>query len=130
MKNLINHYNTNLFEPLAKRLPIIFGKIPRKTWREQLKVIDEIICALFDQRILPFTLSDQELRLMRQFLRDDFYQRKFGSRDAALLGSSELRKYIAKKLSNRGNGISEKRMIILSAHDTTITMLLTAMYLE
>jgi len=32
---------------------------------------------------------------MKQFMRDDFYVRKFGSTKAALLGSSDLRKYLA-----------------------------------
>jgi len=63
-------------------------------------------------------------------MRDDFYVRKFGNRKAALLGSSELRKYLAYQIEDRINKKSEKRMIILSAHDTTITMLLTAMSLE
>jgi hypothetical protein len=67
---------------------------------------------------------------MKQFMRDDFYVRKFGNRKAALLGSSELRKYLAYQIEDRINKKSEKRMIILSAHDTTITMLLTALNLE
>ena len=75
-------------------------------------------------------MTDKELRLMKQFLRDDFYVRKFGSRQAALLGSSELRKYISKQMEDRARGKSERKMIILSAHDTTITMLLTALNLE
>lgn len=63
-------------------------------------------------------------------MRDDFYVRKFGSTKAALLGSSELRKYLAYQIENRVKGRSDRRMIILSAHDTTITMLLSALNLE
>ncbi len=50
LKNLINHYNLNLFQPLAKRLPGTFGSLPHKLWSEQLKIIDEIMCSMFDQR--------------------------------------------------------------------------------
>ena len=67
---------------------------------------------------------------MSQFMRDDFYVRKFGSRKAALLGSSELRKFLAYQMEDRISKKTDRRMILLSAHDTTITMLLTAMNLE
>ena len=66
-----------------------------------MKIIDEIMCARFDQRNLPFSLSDNEIKLMQQFMRDDFYVRKFGSRHAALLGSSELRKFLVREMKAR-----------------------------
>ena len=56
-----------------------------------MKIVDEIVCAKFDQRKLPFELSDHEMHTMLQFMRDDFYVRKFGSKEAAFLGSSDLR---------------------------------------
>ena len=101
MKNLVNHYNTNLFEPLSRRLPKFFGQIPHSQWKDQLKVVDEIVCSQFDQRKLPFELSDRETHTMLQFMRDDFYVRKFGSKQAAFLGSSDLRKFLASSFSDR-----------------------------
>lgn len=127
MKNLVNHYNANLFEPLARRLPQYFGQIPHAEWKDQLKVVDEIVCARFDQRKLPFNLTEHEMHTMMQFMRDDFYVRKFGSKEAALLGSSDLRRFLANSFSDRIQQLNDKRLIILSAHDTTITMMLSAM---
>ncbi len=67
------------------------------------------------------------MHTMMQFMRDDFYVRKFGSKEAALLGSSDLRRFLANSFSDRIQHLNDKRLIILSAHDTTITMMLSAM---
>jgi hypothetical protein len=64
---------------------------------------------------------------MQQFMRDDFYVRKFGNKDAALLGSQELRHFLVTQMSNRLANTTSLRFILLSAHDTTLTMLLTAL---
>lgn len=69
------------------------------------------------------------MHTMMQFMRDDFYVRKFGSKEAALLGSSDLRKYLANSFSERIQQKNDRRLIILSAHDTTITMILSALSL-
>ena len=66
-----------------------------------MKIVDEIVCAKFDQRKLPFELNDHEMHTMLQFMRDDFYVRKFGSKEAAFLGSSDLRKFVATSFFDR-----------------------------
>lgn len=69
------------------------------------------------------------MHTMLQFMRDDFYVRKFGSKEAAFLGSSDLRRFLANSFSERIQQKNDKRLIILSAHDTTITMILSALSL-
>jgi hypothetical protein len=43
-----------------------------------LKVVDEIISALFDKREIGFNLTTNELQLIEQFYRDEFYIRRYG----------------------------------------------------
>lgn len=84
-------YYDKLFIPLSGKLGF---DIP-KNWKEQNHIVDEILQAKFHQFKLPFELTQEEVRLLHKFIRDDFYRRRFGDLNIALYASSELRKYIA-----------------------------------
>lgn len=60
-------------------------------------------------------------------MKDDFYTRRFGSKEAVALGSSELRRFLAKYMNDKLIGAHDRRFILLSAHDTLIAMILTAL---
>jgi hypothetical protein len=62
-------------------------------------VVDEIYAALFDERQLDRSYDDY-LEMFELFLEYEFFMRKFGSQEASILGSSELRRFI-------GNSIKE-----------------------
>ena len=62
---------------------------------------------------------------MNRFLRDDFYVKKFGSKEAVKYGSSELRRFIGQQMGDRLEGKNDRRLIILSAHDTLVALVLT-----
>lgn len=68
--------------------------------------------------------------MMNEFLRDEFYVRRFGSKEAVNLGSSELRRFITNQMQEKVDGTHDRRFILLSAHDTLLTMLLTALGLR
>ena len=69
------------------------------------------------------------MTLMEDFLRDEFYVKKFGSADAVALGSSELKRFLGLQMQDKLDGKHDRRLIILSAHDTLVAMILTALNL-
>ena len=93
-KKIQNYYYETLFTPLSKKMGI---DVPND-WQIMLNMADEIEVALFDERSLPFNISSNELNLLEQFIRDEFYLRRFGAnKDPANLASNELRKLLVKR---------------------------------
>lgn len=68
------------------------------TWKSMSTIVDEIACAAFDGRG-NFSLTKEEADLVGHYIRDKFYVKDFGAetKDAAKLGSAELRRFISEK---------------------------------
>eukprot|EP00347_Sterkiella_histriomuscorum_P005742 403355445 len=125
IKKMEEFYYDALFVPLQKKLNMT---IP-KTWKHQNHIVDEISQAMFHSMPMPFELSSEEQRLIHKFQRDDFYRRRYGSRDIALYASSDLRKFIAQQMNDRVLGLSDLRFLFLSSHDSVVSMVLSALNL-
>lgn len=75
-KDLQRKYKETLFDILGHRS----GKVINDDWQEFQYIADEILSVLFDERELPFEMSDEEHEILHQFMADEFYFRKFGDK--------------------------------------------------
>ena len=65
-------------------------------------------------------------------MRDEFFYRQFGDKEASLLATHNLRKNITENLLNKveGKGNDDLKFILLLGHDNTISALLSAMDID
>lgn len=135
LENLLNYYKKNLFIPLSMKIKAFPSKqeIMDMSWESLMSIVDELQSAEFDARAgNGLNLTTNERELINQFHRDKFYVKQFGGKDreAAILGSSEIRQFIADSFNDSVNGKDTYKLVVLSTHDTLQTMLLAAMGLE
>lgn len=79
---------------------------------------------------MKFELEPEEWEVLHEFMRDEFYIRKFGEKESSLLATNDLRLYITNRFDEKVNQNSELKFILLLGHDNTLTSLLAAMDLS
>ncbi|CDW72179.1 lysosomal acid phosphatase-like [Stylonychia lemnae] len=88
------------------------------------QIFDEIQQAQANGLKMPFTLTEQDQMTIKDFKRFDLESKYALKRDAALFDSQTLRKIIADKLILRVQNNTDLRLILMSLHDTDISLLL------
>jgi hypothetical protein len=89
-------------------------------------LVDEILCALFHEMDVPFKLSSEELKLIEDFLADSYYKYRYGNISIPQFASNDLRRFVAGKFVEKEQG-SDLKFVLLSSHDSTLSMLLSAL---
>ncbi|CDW78354.1 major acid phosphatase map (histidine-acid phosphatase) [Stylonychia lemnae] len=87
-------------------------------------IIDQIQMAQANGLKMPFTLTDQDYQTINDFRRYDLSTKFALKKDAALFDTQEIRRLMSEKLILRATNTTNNRLIILSLHDTDISVLL------
>ncbi|CDW84663.1 major acid phosphatase map (histidine-acid phosphatase) [Stylonychia lemnae] len=126
-QDLLKYYQEKLFIPLSRKLNI---QPEIMKWDEFQKMADEIVLTLENGQKLPFQLTEDELKLIRIFMADEFFNVKNYGQDIPWFTSSRLREFIADKMQGKLNNEHNQKFIIMSSHDSVVAMILAALDLR
>jgi bisphosphoglycerate-dependent phosphoglycerate mutase len=76
---------------------------------------------------MDIVLNETINKLIEDYKTFEFNTKKYGSKELQSIGSNELRRYLSITLDRKSKQLNDFKFILLSAHDSTVAVLLKAL---